>query len=166
MQLHLFPPTPSKNGPGCASRDTRKDSTSTEGWIARKAWKCFKEKPLTIASPCYRPPDNLGHLTTAAPAPLAKCGLVVGISGTPTQETQTADKRHCVLKGKASMTLNKNQKTLLLLPSAHCQIIRSSLINGTKAPAEQNYEKFLQQANPPQLFFPNFQCLDADEDGQ
>lgn len=57
------------------------------------------------------------------------------------------------------MTVNKNQKTLLLLPSAHCQVIRPSLINGTKAPAEQNYGKFLQQANPTQLFFPILSAL-------
>lgn len=60
-------------------------SISTEGWVARKAWKYLKQKPLTIALPCYRPPDNLDHLITAALALLAKCGLVVGISGTPTK---------------------------------------------------------------------------------
>lgn len=51
------------------------------------------KKSLTITSPCYRPPDNLAHLITAAPAPLAKCGLVVGISGTPTKRLrlQTGD---------------------------------------------------------------------------
>lgn len=60
-------------------------SFSTEGWIARKAWKGFKGKPLTITSPCYRPSDSLDHLITAAPALLTKHGLLVGISGSPTK---------------------------------------------------------------------------------
>lgn len=164
MQPPLCPPathTPSKNGPGRASREGKAFQQKAE--LLEKLESASKKKLLLWHHPVTDPQTTWTVWSQLHQPPRLSVDWWLVFQ---TPQSRDPGCRRCALKGKASMTVNKNQKTLLLLPSAHCQIIRPSLINGTKATAEQNHGKFLQQANPPQLFFPDFQCLDADEDGQ